>query len=201
MIGLLNCLVFERVTISRTKAEFKKHRKTTSSQSNSGRTFKPTDKYRRTLKCIVGRMHSTTAVKVTTELNQHLNRPDYTKTVLREIIEAGHHGRAAIRKTLLSTIKIQKRLKWCRDHKSWSTYQWKQVIFSDGSSFSIFSNAGRVYVWRHPREAHNPDCLLLLLTVKHRGGSVMVWEAITWNSLGPIVALHYRIISEDYLNI
>jgi hypothetical protein len=33
------------------------------------------------------------------------------------------------------------------------------------------------------------------------GGSVMVWAAISWNSLGPIVALHGMINSKDYLNI
>ena len=37
--------------------------------------------------------------------------------------------------------------------------------------------------------------------VKHGARSVMVWTAISWNSLGPIVALHDRINSKDYLNI
>ena len=40
----------------------------------------------------------------------------------------------------------------------------------------------------------------LLTTVKHGSRSVMVWAAISWNSFGPVVALHSRINSKDYLN-
>ena len=73
------------------------------------------------------------------------------------------------------------------------------MIFSDVSGFSLFPTAGRVYVWRQPREAYTPDHLLSI--VKHEGGSVMVWTAISSNSLGLIVALHGRINSTDALNI
>ena len=45
----------------------------------------------------------------------------------------------------------------------------------------IFPTSGRVYVWRKPKEAFNPD--YLLPTVKHGGGLVMVWAAISWSSL------------------
>jgi hypothetical protein len=38
---------------------------------------------------------------------------------------------------------------------------------------------------RTPKEAYNPECLFP--TVKHGGGSVMVWAAISWYSVGPIV--------------
>ena len=87
---------------------------------------------------------------------------------------------------------------WCLDNETWSSDQRKRVIFSDESSFTIFPTSGRVYVWRQSKEAFNLDCLLP--TVKHGGGSVMVWAAISWRSLGPIVALHGRINSKDYLN-
>ena len=48
-------------------------------------------------------------------------------------------------------------------------------------------------------EAYTPDCHLH--TVKRGCGSVMVWAAISWNSLGSIVALHGRINIKDYPNI
>ena len=62
-----------------------------------------------------------------------------------------------------------------------------QVIFSDESSFSLFPTAGRVYACKQHRKAYNPDCLFL--TVKHGGGSAVVWAAISFNSLGFIIAL------------
>ncbi|GFW60768.1 transposable element Tcb1 transposase [Trichonephila clavipes] len=55
------------------------------------------------------------------------------------------------------------------------------------------------YVWRTPREAFNPECLLP--TVKHRGGSIMVWGAISWHSLGPLFVLDGRIESNHYLSV
>jgi hypothetical protein len=32
------------------------------------------------------------------------------------------------------------------------------------------------------------------------GGSVMVWAAISWYSLGPIIALHGRITTREYVD-
>jgi hypothetical protein len=55
------------------------------------------------------------------------------------------------------------------------------VIWSDESSFTLFPRSGRIYVWRTPKEAHNPECMVP--TVKYGGGSWMVWPAISWYSI------------------
>ena len=86
-------LGFSKATISRTMTEFKKHEKTFNNRSNSGRTFKFTDRDRRALKRIVGRMFRTTAVNVTAELNRDLNSPVSAKTARRELNIAGYHRR------------------------------------------------------------------------------------------------------------
>jgi hypothetical protein len=52
------------------------------------------------------------------------------------------------------------------------------MIWSDESSFTLFSTSGRVYVWRTPKKAYNPECLVP--TVKHGGGSMIVWMEISW---------------------
>lgn len=190
---------FSRATISRTMTQFEKQGKTSNNRTKCGRPSKLSGRDRRTLNRIIKKNRRSTATKVRAELNQHLSNEVSTKTVRRELHNGGYHGRAAIRKPLLSSVNIQKRMLWCKDHKTWSPDQWRRVIFSDESSFSLFPTSGRVYVWRQPKEAFNPDCLLP--TVKHGGGSVMVWAAISRDSLGPIVALHGRINSKDYLNI
>jgi hypothetical protein len=55
------------------------------------------------------------------------------------------------------------------------------VIWSDELSFMLFPASGRVYIWRTPKEAYNLECLVP--TLKHGGGSVMVWAAISWYSI------------------
>jgi hypothetical protein len=52
------------------------------------------------------------------------------------------------------------------------------VIWSDELSFTLFSTSGGVYVWRTPKEAYNPNCLVP--TVKQGGGSVIVRATISW---------------------
>jgi hypothetical protein len=75
---------------------------------------------------------------------------------------------------------------------------WKQVIWSDEASFTLFPASGRVYV-RTPKEAYNPE--FLVPTVKHGGGSVIIWAATCWYSAGPIITLQGQITASDYVDI
>jgi hypothetical protein len=51
-----------------------------------------------------------------------------------------------------------------------------RVIWSDELPFMLLPTSGRVYVWRTPKEAYNPECLVP--TVKHGGNSMMSWTGI-----------------------
>jgi hypothetical protein len=44
------------------------------------------------------------------------------------------------------------------------------------SSFTLLPASRRVYVWRTPKEAYDPECLIP--TVKYGGDSMMVWATI-----------------------
>ena len=188
-----------RGTVSKVMTAFEKEGKTSSAKHKSGRQSKLSERDRRTLNRIVRNDRRSTAHKITTELNEHLQNPVSTKTVRRELHKGGFHGKVAIRKPLLSQTNVSKRLEWCLAHRNWSLEQWKSVIFSDESSFSLFPTSGRVYVWRQPKEAFDSDCLQP--TVKHGGGSVMIWGAISWKSTGPMISLHGKINSRDYLQV
>jgi hypothetical protein len=49
------------------------------------------------------------------------------------------------------------------------------AICSDDSSFTLFPISGSFS--RTPKDAYNPECLVP--TVKHGGGCVMVWAAVS----------------------
>jgi len=84
----------------------------------------------------------------------------------------------------------------CDDHKTWTSDDWKYVIWSDESFFTLCPTSDRVYVWRTPKETYSPEWLVP--TVKHGGGSVMNRAAVTWY---PIITLDGGIIALDYVNI
>lgn len=200
-----NLVGVSRTTVSRVMTAYTNLGKVSSAKHNSGRKSKLKDRDRRVLKRLVARNHKTTLPQITSEMNTHLQNPVSMKTIQRELHAANIHGRVAIPKPLVSARNAMKRLQWCREHLNWTQLQWEQVIWSDESSFTLFQTTGRVFVWRTPAEAFHVDCLVP--TVKHGGGSVMVWGAISSRGLGPLVVLrgiitgdHYRSILADHLH-
>lgn len=67
---------------------------------------------------------------------------------------------------------IQARLEWAYAHENWRERRWRQVLFSDESTFTQFQQGRNGMVWREPGEELNPDCIAV--TVKH-SPSKMFW--------------------------
>jgi len=112
---------------------------------------------------------------VTAELNIHLETVS-TKTAWWELHKSNIHGRAAIAKPLITENSANRCKRWCDDHKTRPSDDWKYIIWSDVSSFT-FPTLGHIYVWTSAKEAYNLACLVP--TVKHGGRSVMIWGAIS----------------------
>ena len=188
-----------KATVSRVMSAYHPEGRTTSNRSNCGCKRKLSERDVRVLTRIVSKKHKTTAAQLTAELNVPLNSPVSTKTVRRELHRVNFHGRAAIAKPLLTRANAKRRFQWCQQRKSWDVDNVKHVLFSDESTFTVFPTSGRVTVWRSPKEAYHPDCCMP--RVKHGGGSVMVWAAISWHSLGPILVPDGRVTGKDYRTI
>jgi len=77
------------------------------------------------LKRIVSKNHRTAAAKVTAELIIHLEDAVSTKTLKRELDKSTMHGRAASDKTLITENNVKRRKRWCNDHKTWTSDDWK----------------------------------------------------------------------------
>ena len=73
------------------------------------------------------------------------------------------------------------------------------VIFSDESFLPYFQHLVEYTREDSPKETSYPVCLLP--NVKHRGGSVMIQEAISGKSVGPMVSFQSRTKSQVYLKI
>ena len=186
-------------TVCRIMVKYLEEGKTAADKSACGRKKKLNSRERRYLKCTVTGDRRVSAVKVTATINATLKKPISTPTIRRELHTQNLYARAAIAKPLITKVNASNRLAWCNEHKSWSADNWRNVVWSDESSYTLFPTTGRVYVWRTPEESYKPECLKP--TVKHGGGSVMVWGAISWHSAGPIIAIKGKINAKDYEDV
>ena len=93
----------------------------------------------------------------------------------------------------------KQRLQWAKAHRHWTDEMWKKVVWSDESKFNLFHSDGRTYVRRRQCEEFNEECVEG--TVKHGGGSVMVWGCISGDDKGMIVEVKGRMDRFQYLEI
>jgi gamma-glutamylcyclotransferase (GGCT)/AIG2-like uncharacterized protein YtfP len=118
--------------------------------------------------CVLRDRRKSLAV-LTEELNT-FRKFNVSQTVCRRALHSWSlFGRVAARKPLL-------RLVFSKKHVKWSKRKWNKVLFTDESKFELFGNKRRVIVRRMPGERFKKECLTP--TVKHGGGSIMVWGEI-----------------------
>lgn len=162
----------------------------------SGRPRKSTPREDRTLV----RLSLTDRRKSSSELSRDWqdtnNITVHPSTVRRRLICAGLKGCKARKKPLLTEKQRRNRLKWAREHKSWSVDQWKRVLFSDESTFSVTNHSGLQYVRRRPGEAFKPWCITP--TVKHPT-SVMVWGCMAASGVGRLDFVIGMMNGEKYI--
>lgn len=122
------------------------------------------------------------APKIASEVENYLKMIVSAETVRRVLRKHNFHGRVARKKPFISKKNQKDRLKFANEHISKDFDFWKKFIFADESKFNIFGSDGRGYVWRKPGEAFSKQNLLP--TVKHGGGSVMVWGCMAASGVG-----------------
>ena len=104
------------------------------------------------------------------------------QTIWNRIHEHGLKGRAARKKPFLSKRHIAQRLKWAKEHQSWTANDWKKVLWSDETKINLFGTDGVTRVWRRCGDADKTK--FCRPTMKHGGGSRMVWACMSWKGVG-----------------
>ena len=109
----------------------------------SGRPRKLTPKKRRHLGQLISQNKYSTCPELKNTLNQlHPNLNVSSRTVLNELHNLKY--RCTIPKTIpfLTTIHKQNRVEWAIRHQD---QNWKQVVFSDETTFQMFQNTQKVF--------------------------------------------------------
>jgi hypothetical protein len=121
-------------------------------------------------------------VGVTKKLRNELNVDISDRTVRRTLQEAGLEAVEKVKKPKLSTKNVKARLEFARRYRDWTVEDWKHVIWSDETKINRFSSDGRSWCWARDGESRKPQHVKE--TIKHGGGSVMIWGCMTEHGPG-----------------
>lgn len=137
--------------------------------------------------------------KLTAKLLKNNNTSVSSSTIRRCLIKMGYKGRIACRKPLLSKKNIKSRMEWAQTKYNWSDEQWKKVIWSDETKINLFGSDGRQYVRR--KDGTRFDLKNLTPTVKHGGGSIMLWGCFSYSGVGELYLIEGKMDRFVYTRI
>ncbi|UYV63860.1 hypothetical protein LAZ67_2005843 [Cordylochernes scorpioides] len=102
----------------------------------------------RYLSLLVRRNRRTTASQLRSDLNAATGVLVSTDTIRRRLHRKGLYARRPIICVPLTPPQKRARKLWCRQHVAWNPDEWRRVMFTDESRFSLNSDSRRVFVWR-----------------------------------------------------
>ncbi len=106
------------------------------------------------------------------------------QTIRHTLQQVGLHGRHPRRKPLLKLAHKKARKQFAEDNLAKNMNYWNHVLWSDESKVNLFDSDGVQHVWWCPGEEYQENCALP--TVKHGGGSIMVWGCMSTAGTGEL---------------
>lgn len=111
----------------------------------------------------------------------------------------GFRSKKKVKKPFLKACHKKARLKWANFYKGWTVDDWKYVVWSDETKINIWGSDGVTYCWTRPGDPIMPHHLDL--TVKHGGGSLMLWGCISSKGAGNIHQIQGKMDADMYCKI
>ncbi len=117
------------------------------------------------------------AASIAAEVEGVGDKPVSAQTIHHTLHQIGLHGCRPRSKHLLKMMHKKARKQFVEDKQTKDMYYWNHVLWSDETKINLFGSDGVKHVWRQPGEEYKDKCVLP--TVKHGGGSVMVWGCMS----------------------
>lgn len=127
-----------------------------------------------------------------------------SRTIRRVLLESKLPARSHRKVPLLKPGHMKKRLAFAKMfHMPYDPLkevkQWRNVLWSDETKINLFGMDGKHFVRRPKGEAYNPR--YTKPTVKHGGGSLMIWGCFSWWGIGPVFLIDGIMTKETYVGI
>lgn len=139
------------------------------------------------------------APKLAKEAEKYLHKSVNPQTIRNLLKKHKLNSRVARKKPFISKVNKVKRLQFAEEYREKDFEFWKEVIFTDESKFNIWGSDGQLRVWRRENEALKEKNLRA--TVKHGGGSVMVWGCMSAKGPGNLHFIEGIMDQNMYLDI
>jgi len=198
-------LIAERTGFSKSVVgRVRRNMKDEVSQNKGGRKKLLTDRDRRKIVSLVRGGKPLSARKVVAVMRNDHGVVCSERTVRRSLVMSGFRAKKKVKKPQISKKNIKERLDFATSHEHWTFDDWSKVIWSDESKINRIGSDGCKWCWVSPNEKLSDRTVSP--TVKHGGGSVMVWGCFTTLGVGSLCkidgkmdSLLYRSILEDDL--
>ena len=106
-------------------------------------------------------------------------------TIKRRLHQSEYRGFTTSCKPLVSLKNRKTRLDFAKQHLKKPLQFWNKILWTDETNINLYQNDGKRRVWRRKGTAHDPKHTTS--SVKHGGGSAMVWACMAANGTGSLV--------------
>ncbi|GFV34061.1 transposable element Tcb2 transposase [Trichonephila clavipes] len=121
-----------------------------------------------------------TAGEIARHTTQATGRPISRFTVARRLLGGGLFARRPVRCVPLTPAHRRRRSLWYREHRNWRDNEWRRVLFTDESRFSLSSDSHRILIWRQRGSRNHPSNIIE--RNRYGGRGVLVWRGIMLGS-------------------
>ncbi|KAG2458101.1 TCB1 transposase, partial [Polypterus senegalus] len=172
--------------------------KTTRTLPRAGRPSKLSDRGRRALVREVTKNPMVTLSELQRSSVER-GEPSRRTTISAAIHQSGLYGTVARRKPLLSKRHMAARLEFAKRHLKDSQNMRNKILWSDETKTELFGVNARRPVSRIPGTTHHQANTIP--TVKHGGGSIMLWECFSAARTGRLVRIKGKMTAAMYSDI